>query len=271
MMMTTTTPQPPVEEAEDADRVVRVRGLHKRFGSVHALRGVDLDVRPGTVTALIGPSGSGKSTLLRCINHLEQPTQGSVEVDGELMGYVQRRGQYQPCGARALAQQRRATGMVFQHFNLFAHRTAMENVMEGPVGGHREPRPSARARAEELLDSVGLSDKCDAYPAELSGGQQQRVAIARALASRPKVLLLDEPTSALDPELVGEVLAVIRALTETGVTMLITTHEISFAEDVAHTVIFMDSGVVVERGGPEQVIRRPQNERTRRFLTHLRA
>lgn len=250
--------------------LVRIQSVHKSFGAVHALCGVDLDVRAGDVIALIGPSGSGKSTLLRCVNHLEQPTEGTVEVDGQLMGYARARGGYRPCGQRVLAQQRRASGMVFQHFNLFAHRTAVENVMEGPVGGHSVRRSVAHTQAVNLLESVGLGDKTGAYPSELSGGQQQRVAIARALATEPKVLLLDEPTSALDPELVGEVLAVIRDLAESGVTMIITTHEISFAEDVAQTVVFMDNGRIVEQGTPQQVIRQPENERTRRFLAHLR-
>lgn len=260
----------------DGDRggrepIVRVRDVHKSFGAVQALRGIDLDVWSGDVVALIGPSGSGKSTLLRCINRLEDPTEGLVEVDGQPMGFVHRHGQYRPCNHRTLAAQRRATGMVFQHFNLFAHRTAVQNVMEGPIGGHGISARAARRQARDLLAAVGLEEKHDAYPSELSGGQQQRVAIARALASEPKVLLLDEPTSALDPELIGEVLDVIKALVTTGVTMIITTHEITFAEDVASTVIFMDNGVVVEQGQPHQVIRQPTHERTRRFLAHLRA
>jgi polar amino acid transport system ATP-binding protein len=268
--MVTTLNESPAPDAQPRQPIVRVRDVHKTFGSTRALDGVALDVWSGDVIALIGPSGSGKSTLLRCINHLEEPTSGLVEVDGEPMGYVRKGDHYQQCSQKRLAVQRRATGMVFQHFNLFAHMNALQNVMEGVIGGLGIRRDAAETRARDLLASVGLPDKFDAYPAELSGGQQQRVAIARALATRPKVLLLDEPTSALDPELIGEVLAVIKGLVDGGATMIITTHEISFAEDVASSVIFMDAGLVVERGAPSQVIRSPEHDRTRRFLAHLR-
>lgn len=252
-----------------AEPIIRIEGVEKSYGSTVALRGITMDVDSGQVVALIGPSGSGKSTLLRCINRLEVPTAGIVQVAGHSMGYTRRHGYLRACNQRTLAVQRRATGMVFQHFNLFSHRTAVENIMEGPISGLREPRSSARQRAYELLDTVGLADKAKAYPSELSGGQQQRVAIARALSTRPDVLLLDEPTSALDPELVGEVLDVIADLARQGVTMMVATHEISFAEDVATTVCFMDNGSLVESGTPHDVIRRPSEERTARFLSHI--
>jgi polar amino acid transport system ATP-binding protein len=249
--------------------IVNAVGLQKFFGEVHALRGVDLEVAQGSVVCLLGPSGSGKSTLLRCINRLETPSAGYVEIDGSYIGYERRRGRIRPVNERRLAAQRRCTGMVFQQFNLFAHMTVVENVMEGQVSGQGVPKAAARERARELLDRVGLSAKTDCYPAQLSGGQQQRVAIARALATHPKVVLFDEPTSALDPELVGEVLDVMRSLAEEGVTMIVVTHEIGFARDVASEVHFMDEGLIVESGTPERVIDAPERDRTRAFLAHI--
>lgn len=266
-----TTTQPTFSDKSESDSIINVRDVRKSYGHVEALRGVSLQVQRGEVVALIGPSGSGKSTLLRCINHLETPTEGVVQVAGHVMGYSAKRGYLRECNQRTLARQRRSTGMVFQHFDLFAHRTALENVMEGPMSGLGETRAEARARAHELLALVGLAEKAGAYPSELSGGQQQRVAIARALSTRPDVLLLDEPTSALDPELVGEVLDVVTDLAHQGVTMVVATHEITFAEDVATTVYFMEKGAVVESGSPREVIRNPSEERTAQFLTHISA
>ncbi|RBM17415.1 ectoine/hydroxyectoine ABC transporter ATP-binding protein EhuA [Prauserella sp. PE36] len=250
--------------------VVRAIGVHKWYGDVHALRGVDLDVPRGSVVCLLGPSGSGKSTLLRCINRLEVPTSGGVEIEDRCIGYKRERGRLRPCSSRRLAAQRRCTGMVFQQFNLFAHMTVLQNVMEGQTSGLGTPKAQARERAFELLDRVGLVDKADHYPGHISGGQQQRVAIARALASNPKVLLFDEPTSALDPELVGEVLAVMRSLAQEDVTMIVVTHEIEFAAEVATEVHFMCDGSIVESGNPRQVIDAPQQERTQYFLAHMR-
>ncbi|WP_166998018.1 amino acid ABC transporter ATP-binding protein [Paramicrobacterium fandaimingii] len=267
-MTSTASAQP---RTADTQPVIHMRDIRKSYGRVEALRGVSMDVKSGEVVALIGPSGSGKSTLLRCINHLESPTAGVVQVGQHVMGYVHKRGYLRECNQRTLAVQRRSTGMVFQHFDLFAHRTALENVMEGPVSGLGESRAVARSHAEDLLATVGLADKSAAYPSELSGGQQQRVAIARALSTRPDVLLLDEPTSALDPELVGEVLDVVANLATQGVTMVVATHEISFAEDVATTVQFMDKGTVVEVGSPHDVIRHPAEERTAQFLANFSA
>ncbi len=251
--------------------VVRVAGVHKSFGEVRALRGVDLSVPEGGVVCLLGRSGSGKSTLLRCINRLEVPEAGYVEIDGELMGLERHGGGARPCPPRRLAAHRRRTGMVFQHFNLFAHMTVVQNVMEGQVSGMGRPKAQARERAMELLEQVGLSDKGDVYPSHISGGQQQRVAIARALATDPRVVLFDEPTSALDPELVGEVLAVMRSLAEGGTTMVVVTHEISFAAEVATEVYYLHEGQVVESGPAHDVIRAPQNERTRTFLARMNA
>ncbi|MGO1839072.1 MAG: amino acid ABC transporter ATP-binding protein [Candidatus Microbacterium stercoravium] len=259
----------PRTEQTIREPIIRIAQVEKSYGGVVALRGVSMDIGAGEVVVLIGPSGSGKSTLLRCVNHLEEPTAGVIQVDGHVMGYTLKRNVLRECNQSTLAAQRRSTGMVFQHFNLFEHRTAVENVMEGQISGLRETKAVASARARELLEMVGLAEKAGAYPSELSGGQQQRVAIARALATRPEVLLLDEPTSALDPELVGEVLDVISELARQGVTMMIATHEISFAEDVATTVCFMDKGIVVETGAPRDVIRNPSEERTARFLAHI--
>ncbi|MFE0465054.1 amino acid ABC transporter ATP-binding protein [Kitasatospora sp. NPDC058965] len=250
--------------------MVDIRGVHKSFGGLEVLRGVDLRVAPGSVTVIIGPSGSGKSTLLRAVNHLEKLDRGYVAVDGELIGYRHAGGRLRERAEREVLRQRTRIGFVFQDFNLFPHLTVLQNLVEAPVGVLRRPRAEARTAALELLARVGLADKADAYPRRLSGGQQQRVAIARALALRPKVLLLDEPTSALDPELVGEVLDVVRDLAGAGTTMIIVTHEIGFAREVADTVVFMDGGVVVEQGPPAQVLEHPQHERTRAFLGRVR-
>lgn len=243
--------------------------IQKSFGANHVLRGVDLQVRAGEVVCLIGPSGSGKTTLLRCVNHLECPSAGRVILDGELIGQYTRRGRLVPLPARELAQQRASIGMVFQHFNLFGHRTAIENIVEAPTQVQGVAREQARRTAEELLRKVGLSEKADAYPRQLSGGQQQRIAIARALAMAPKLMLFDEPTSALDPEIVGEVLDVMRSLASDGMTMLVATHEMSFARDVADRVVFMDGGVIVEEGPPGEMLSSPSHERTKRFLSRL--
>jgi len=233
------------------------------------LNGVDLAVRPGEVCCVIGPSGSGKSTFLRCINHLEKINAGRIWVDGSLVGYRERGGKLHELPAREVAAQRRAIGMVFQRFNLFPHMSALANVMEAPVRVRRQPKAQARQRAVELLDRVGLADKAGAFPGQLSGGQQQRVAIARALAMQPKVMLFDEPTSALDPELVGEVLDVMRDLAREGMTMIVVTHEIGFAREVGDSLVFMDGGVVVEAGVPREVLADPRHERTRAFLSKV--
>ncbi len=253
--------------------MVQVKGVHKLFGDLHVLKGVDLEVAPGEVCVVLGPSGSGKSTLLRCINELEKISAGRIYVDGELLGYreVTKGGKttLHELPEKAISRQRSRIGMVFQRFNLFPHMTALENVMEAPVQVAKRPREEARARALELLDRVGLSDRPDHYPAQLSGGQQQRVAIARALAMDPELMLFDEPTSALDPELVGEVLAVMKELAASGMTMVVVTHEVGFAREVADEVVFMDEGVIVEQGAPAQVIDHPQHERTREFFSKV--
>lgn len=243
--------------------------VRKSFGQLEVLKGIDLTVPKGGVTCLIGPSGSGKSTLLRCVNHLERITAGRLYVDGELIGYRERDGVLYEISSREAARQRSGIGMVFQQFNLFPHRTALENIIEAPVHVKGMSVSQATVRAKELLDDVGLAHKADAYPAQLSGGQQQRVAIARAVAMDPKLMLFDEPTSALDPELVGEVLRVMRSLAAEGMTMLVVTHEIGFAREVADEVAFMDHGVIVEKGAPEQVIDHPQHRRTQEFLSSL--
>ncbi|WP_435156555.1 amino acid ABC transporter ATP-binding protein [Amycolatopsis sacchari] len=249
--------------------VVQAQGIHKRFGRLEVLKGIDFEVGQGEVACLIGPSGSGKSTLLRCINHLEKINAGRLYVNGQLVGYRERGGKLYELRDKEVAEQRRDIGMVFQRFNLFPHMTALENIIEAPVQVRGESRAQARERGRELLDRVGLGDKESAYPAQLSGGQQQRVAIARALAMRPKLMLFDEPTSALDPELVGDVLGVMRQLAADGMTMIVVTHEMQFAREVADKVVFMDDGVVVEQGVPEQVIVNPQHERTRGFLSRV--
>jgi polar amino acid transport system ATP-binding protein len=245
---------------------VHARAVRKSFGSLEVLKGIDLDVAPGSVTVVLGPSGSGKSTFLRCINRLERVDSGLLLVDGVFVGYRRHGDALHELPERAVARQRADIGMVFQRFNLFAHMTALENVVEGPVQVKDVPRAEARRRAVELLTRVGLGDKVENYPAQLSGGQQQRVAIARALAMDPKLMLFDEPTSALDPELVGEVLDVMRGLAETGMTMVVVTHEIGFAREVADHVVFMDDGVVVEEGPPSEVFDNPRHERTKAFL-----
>ncbi len=257
--------------AEQAAPLVHAVNVSKAFHHNPVLRGIDMDVDKGQVVCLLGPSGSGKTTFLRCINQLETIDGGRIWVDGDLMGYTERDGKLYRLKNKQIAAQRREIGMVFQRFNLFPHKTAIENVTEAPVQVRGESRKAARARAQELLDRVGLGDRGAAYPAQLSGGQQQRVAIARALAMQPKLMLFDEPTSALDPELVGEVLAVMRELADDGMTMIVVTHEMSFARDVADTVVFMDGGVVVEAGRPREVLGNPQHQRTKTFLTRLRS
>jgi polar amino acid transport system ATP-binding protein len=249
--------------------VLRVTDVHKRFGSVEVLKGVSLTVERGEVMCIIGPSGSGKSTLLRSINHLEEIDRGRVELNGELIGYRQRGSKYVTLPERDLARQRTSMGMVFQSFNLFPHMTVLQNIIESPVGVLHKPVAEATATAERLLRRVGLLDKAPAYPRQLSGGQQQRVAIARALAMGPTLMLFDEPTSALDPELVGEVLDVMKDLAREGLTMAVVTHEIGFAREVADSLLFMDCGVVVERGRPADVLGNPQQKRTRDFLSKV--
>jgi len=246
--------------------MIEIEGLHKYFGSLHVLRGIDLSVAVGEVVCIIGPSGSGKSTLLRCINHLEVAEQGRIRIDGELVYRDEVEGRFRAHSNRAVAAVRAQVGMVFQHFNLFPHLTVVGNIIEAPVHVLRKPKNEARRRALELLAQVGLSDKADAYPEELSGGQQQRVAIARALAMDPKAMLFDEVTSALDPELVAEVLAVMRDLARRGMTMLVVTHEMNFARQVASRVIFMDHGLIVEEDVPERMFGAPRESRTRDFL-----
>jgi polar amino acid transport system ATP-binding protein len=236
---------------------------------VEVLRGIDLEVGSGEVCCIIGPSGCGKSTLLRCINHLERVDAGEVQVDGERIGYRRSGNRLLELPERDIARQRADIGMVFQRFNLFPHMTVLENLLEAPCRVKREPHEQVRERARELLERVGLAAREDAYPAQLSGGQQQRVAIARALAMRPKVMLFDEPTSALDPELVGEVLAAMRDLAADGMTMLLVTHEIGFAREVGNTLVFMDEGVIVERGDPREIIAAPSHERTKSFLSKV--
>ena len=246
--------------------MVHARAVRKSFGSLEVLKGIDLDVAPGSVTVVLGPSGSGKSTFLRCINRLERVDSGLLLVEGVFVGYRRAGDLLHELPERAVARQRADIGMVFQRFNLFGHMTALENVVEGPVQVKKVPRAEAERRARELLARVGLGDKVHAYPGQLSGGQQQRVAIARALAMDPKLMLFDEPTSALDPELVGEVLDVMRELARTGMTMIVVTHEIGFAREVGSRIVFMDGGVIVEEGPPAQVLDSPQQERTRQFL-----
>ncbi|MDL9981263.1 amino acid ABC transporter ATP-binding protein [Microbacterium sp. ASV49] len=243
--------------------------VRKRFGQLQVLDGITMSVNEGEVACIIGPSGSGKSTFLRCINHLEQINGGRLSVDGELVGYVERGGRLHEIPPREASRQRRNVGMVFQRFNLFGHRTALENVMLAPVKVKKVSKDAARARGAELLERVGLADKLDAYPAQLSGGQQQRVAIARALAMDPKLMLFDEPTSALDPELVGEVLEVMKQLARDGMTMIVVTHEMGFAREVGDSLVFMDKGRIVEAGKPRDVLGNPQEERTKAFLSRV--
>ena len=247
--------------------MVRAEGVRKHFGRLDVLKGIDLTVERGQVCCLLGPSGSGKSTFLRCINHLEKVDGGRLTVDGELVGYRQQGNRLHELREREVAARRRDIGMVFQRFNLFPHLTALENVTEAPVKVGGVSKADAREHAHALLERVGLGDRAHHYPAELSGGQQQRVAIARALAMKPKLMLFDEPTSALDPELVGDVLDVMRQLAADGMTMVVVTHEIGFAREVGDTAVFMDEGVVVEAGDPRQVLADPREERTPAFLS----
>jgi polar amino acid transport system ATP-binding protein len=251
--------------------IVRAVDVAKSFGGFKALDGITLDVPPGEVLCIIGPSGSGKSTFLRCINQLEKVSGGALWVDGELVGYRRVGNKLYELTDNEAARQRLATGMVFQRFNLFPHMTALENVIEGPVQVLKRRRVEAIEQARSLLDRVGLGAKTDAFPIELSGGQQQRVAIARALAMKPKLMLFDEPTSALDPELVGEVLAVMRDLAKSGMTMIVVTHELGFAREVASRVVFMDQGQIIETGRPEELLSRPQNPRTKEFISAVLA
>ncbi|SDS81405.1 amino acid ABC transporter ATP-binding protein, PAAT family [Friedmanniella luteola] len=254
-----------------AEHLVRAVNVTKSFGSNEVLKGIDLTVDPGEVVCLLGPSGSGKTTFLRLINQMETLTGGRIWVGGELVGIEERGGRLHMRTDADIARQRSRIGMVFQRFNLFPHMTAIENVMEAPVQVKRLPKATVRQEAERLLDLVGLADRAGFYPSQLSGGQQQRVAIARALAMKPELMLFDEPTSALDPELVGEVLGVMRRLAEEGTTMIVVTHEMSFARGVADRVVFMDQGVVVEEGPPDAVLLHPREERTRTFLQRVKA
>ena len=260
----------PAGSAAAAPMLVAV-DVVKRYGHFKALAGMSLEVARGEVVCIIGPSGSGKSTFLRCINQLEQPDEGALWVDGALCGFREKNGALHELSDQEIARQRLDAGMVFQRFNLFAHMTALENIIEGPVVVQKRPRAEAVAEALALLERVGLADKRDAYPADLSGGQQQRVAIARALAMKPKLMLFDEPTSALDPELVGEVLHVMRDLARSGMTMLVVTHELGFAREVASRVVFMDRGAIVEAGTPQEVLQNPQHPRTREFIAAVLA
>ena len=254
----------------EGEALVHAVNVTKAFHGNEVLKGIDMDVRRGEVVVLLGPSGSGKTTFLRCINQLETIDGGRIWVDGDLMGYEDRGGRLHRLPDKRIAAQRRDIGMCFQRFNLFPHKTALENVTEGPIQVKGLDKKQARDRAMDLLDQVGLGDKPSAYPGQLSGGQQQRVAIARALAMDPKLMLFDEPTSALDPELVGEVLKVMRDLAQQGMTMIVVTHEMGFAREVADRVVFMDAGVVVEQGPPSDIILRPQHNRTRSFLSRMR-
>ena len=253
----------------DGGAMVRAEGVRKSFGHVEVLKGIDLEVAPGEVVCVVGPSGSGKSTFLRCINHLDKIDAGRLWVDGHLVGYRERGGRLHELRDREVAAQRRDIGMVFQRFNLFPHMTALENVVEAPTQVKGVRKEEARRRGVELLERVGLGERVHNYPNQLSGGQQQRVAIARALAMEPKLMLFDEPTSALDPELVGEVLDVMRGLAESGMTMVVVTHEMGFAREVGDSLVFMDDGVVVEAGDPRRVLTDPQHPRTQAFLSKV--
>ena len=249
--------------------MVKATNVHKSFGSVEILKGIDLEVAPREVFCLIGPSGSGKSTFLRCINRLERIDGGRLWVDGSLVGFHERGGKLHEMREREVAAQRKSIGMVFQRFNLFPHMTALQNIVEAPIRVGGLSKDEAGDAAETLMRRVGLADKLNSYPSQLSGGQQQRVAIARALAMRPKLMLFDEPTSALDPELVGEVLEVMRGLADEGMTMIVVTHEMGFAREVGDTVVFMDEGLIVESGDPKEVLTNPQHRRTQAFLSKV--
>src|SRR5262245_19875206 len=253
-----------------SEPMVRAEGVHKSFGRLEVLKGVSLEVQPGEVTCILGPSGSGKSTFLRCINHLERINAGRLWVDGKLVGYRQDGDKLHELHDAEVCRERSEIGMVFQRFNLFGHMTALENVVEAPIRVKKQPKDVAQARGRDLLVRVGLSDKIDTYPAQLSGGQQQRVAIARALAMEPKLMLFDEPTSALDPELVGDVLEVMRGLAfELGMTMIVVTHEVGFAREVGDHAVMMDDGQVVEEGAPAEFFAAPKHERTKVFLSKI--
>jgi polar amino acid transport system ATP-binding protein len=249
--------------------MVEAKGVRKSFGALTVLKGIQLTVQPGEVMCLVGPSGSGKTTFLRCINHLERVTAGRLYVDGVLVGYAERGGKLHELHPREAAKQRRDIGMVFQHFNLFPHMTALDNISEAPIRVKKQSKDQAVANARRLLEQVGLAEKAKAYPAQLSGGQQQRVAIARALAMEPKLMLFDEPTSALDPELVGEVLDVMKDLARGGMTMIVVTHEMGFAREVADELVFMDDGAVVEHGRPLDILNSPREVRTKAFLSKV--
>ena len=267
--MTATMPRSTSVAATSDRPMVEAVEVHKRFGNLEVLKGITMSVARGQVVCLLGPSGSGKSTFLRCINHLEKIDAGMIRVAGETVGYRERNGKLYELREPEVAAQRRKVGMVFQRFNLFPHMTALENVIESPVQVAGRSRAEAREQAMALLAQVGLAEKASTYPAQLSGGQQQRVAIARALAMEPEVMLFDEPTSALDPELVGDVLDVMRGLAESGMTMIVVTHEIGFAREVGDLAVFMDGGVVVEAGDPAQVLGDPREERTQSFLSKV--
>ncbi len=254
-----------------SEPLLRVERLHKSFGNLEVLRGIDMEVHQGDVTCIVGPSGSGKSTLLRCLNHLEVPTSGAVFLHGEPVGVRWKGDRLYEMGFDELARQRQRMGMVFQGFHLFPHKTVLQNVTEAPIIVKRLPRARAEAEAMALLDKVGMRERAHFYPAQLSGGQQQRAAIARSLAMHPDLMLFDEPTSALDPELVGEVLAAMRQLAREGMTMVVVTHEMGFAREVADHLIFMDGGVIVEQGNPAAVLSNPRHERTRAFLSRVLA
>jgi cystine transport system ATP-binding protein len=250
-------------EEKGSFTMISIKGLYKQFGQLEVLKGMDLEVEKGKVVVIIGPSGSGKTTMLRCLNVLEIPTKGVLTIEEQSLNFSQ------TVSKKNIAVFRRLTGMVFQSYNLFPHKTALENVMEGPMTVKKEEKETARKKAQKLLEKVGLGDKLDFYPTQLSGGQQQRVGIARALAMEPKVMLFDEPTSALDPELVSEVLKVMKDLANEGMTMIVVSHEMRFAREVADEVIFMDQGVIVERDKPEEIFTNPKEERTRKFLNMI--
>ena len=265
----TETSQASASTSSTGQNMVEIKDVHKFFGDHHVLRGIDMTVKPGEVSVIIGPSGSGKSTLLRCINLLETISAGRIYVHDALIGFKEVNGRLHDLNTRAIANQRREIGMVFQRFNLFPHKTALQNIIEAPTQVKRQSKAAAKAKALELLELVGLSDRADFYPSQLSGGQQQRVAIARALAMEPELMLFDEPTSALDPELVGDVLEVMKNLAKSGMTMIVVTHEIGFAREVGDTLTFMDEGVVVESGNPRDIIANPQHPRTQEFLSRV--
>src|ERR671910_989988 len=268
-MMDAGTVREPGLDSSGSRPMVRIEDVHKRYGNLEVLKGVNLAVQPGEVVCIIGASGSGKTTLLRCINFLETYESGRIYVDDELVGYRERDGRLVPAREKDIARVRAETAMVFQQFNLFPHMTALANVAFGPIKVRGVAKEEANRKARELLDRVGLSDKADVYPAQLSGGQQQRVAIARALAMDPKLMLFDEPTSALDPELVGDVLEAMKQLAKDGMTMIVVTHEMGFAREVGDQVVFMDQGVVVEKGVPTEVFANPQHDRTKAFLSRI--